>query len=42
VDPWTILAVIAAFVVLIVFAPGAFVRGWSWRARIADWKARRS
>jgi hypothetical protein len=41
VDAWTILAVIAAFVVLVLCAPAAFVRGWSWRARIAAWRTRR-
>jgi hypothetical protein len=37
----TVLLVIVAIVVLVVCAPAAFVRGWSWRARIQEWKARR-
>jgi len=40
VDVWTILAVIVAFAVLIVMGPAAFLRRWSWRARIAAWRGR--
>ena len=41
-DAWTILAVIAAIVVLVTLGPSAILRRFSWRALIADWRARRS
>jgi hypothetical protein len=40
-DVWTLLAVIAAFAVLIVLGPKAMLRNWSWRARIDSWRGRR-
>jgi hypothetical protein len=41
VDAWTLLAVIAAIVVLVALGPSVVLRRFSWRALIADWRARR-
>jgi hypothetical protein len=41
VDAWTIVALVAAFAVLVALGPGAFLRRFSWRAKIAKWRARR-
>jgi len=41
VDVWTILALVVAFAVVIALAPGAFLRRFSWRAKISEWRARR-
>jgi hypothetical protein len=42
VDAWTILAVVVAIVVLLALGPSVFVRRFSWRALIADWRSRRA
>ena len=40
-DAWTILAVIAAIVVLVGLGPSVVLRRFSWRALYASWQARR-
>jgi hypothetical protein len=37
----TVLAVIAAFAILIAFGPYVFLRRWSWRDKIEAFRARR-
>jgi hypothetical protein len=40
-DPWTIFALVVAFAIVVGLGPGAFLRRFSWRAKIAGWRARR-
>jgi hypothetical protein len=42
VDAWTILAVVAAIVVLVALGPSVLLRRFSWRALIAGWRSRRA
>jgi hypothetical protein len=42
VDAVTLLAVVAALVVLIGLGPSVFLRRFSWRATIAGWRDRRA
>jgi hypothetical protein len=41
VDVWSWIAFVAAVIIFVTLGPNVFVRGWSWRARIAALRERK-